>query len=155
MENRRVKIKKVVVCKDPARKSAWRVNMNPPIDQEQFEIIDRIIHSLRNILDSYLTVDLATPLNNMTYFQVRKDNENLWRVELHFEQPDIFSYKRDGKIYIRKHPWMQKKLYVHRIEDVISIFQEVLCENHLPDLTRWKNCTKEIYMERFKQKKHS
>ena len=71
--------------------------LNPPINQEQFEIIDRIIHSLRNIFDSYLTVDLATPLNNMTYFQVRKDNENLWRVELHFEQPDIFSYKKGWK----------------------------------------------------------
>ena len=43
MENRRIKVKKVVVCKDPARQSSWQVNMNPPIDQEQFEIIDRII----------------------------------------------------------------------------------------------------------------
>ena len=50
---------------------------------------------------------------------------------------------------------MQKKLYVHRIEEVIGIFQEVLCGNHLPNLTHWKNCTKEIYMERFKQKKQS
>ena len=106
--------------------------MTTPIDQEQFEIIDRIIHSLRNILDSYLTVNLAAPLHNMTYFQVCKDNENLWRVELQFEQPDIFSRKKDGKVYIRKHPWMQKKLYVHRIEEVIGIFQEVLCGNHLP-----------------------
>ena len=97
MENRRVRVKKVVVCKDPARKSSWRVNMTTPIDQEQFEIIDRIIHSLRNILDSYLTVNLAAPLHNMTYFQVCKDNENLWRVELQFEQPDIFPGKRMEK----------------------------------------------------------
>lgn len=154
MEIQRVTAKKVIYCKDPARKSSWEVTMNPPIDQEQFEIIDRIVRSLRNIPDNYLKVSLAVPIQKMTYFQVCRDDGNVWRVELHFEQPDRFSYRRNEKIYMRKHPWTQKKLYAHSVDEVNSLFQEIFCENRVPDLTRWRNCTKEIYLERFRRKKN-
>ena len=55
---------------------------------------------------------------------------------------------------MRKHPWTQKKLYAHSVDEVNSLFQEILCENRVPDLTRWRNCTKEIYLERFRRKKN-
>lgn len=149
----RVKAEKVVVCKDLMRRSAWRVGMHLPIDQEQFEIIERIIRSLRNIMNSYLTVNLELPLQRMTYLQTCRDNENLWRVELHFEQPDIFTYERDGKWYIRRHPWTQKQISVSSVEEVIHIFREVLCENRIPDLSDWRNNTGEIYMKQFRRRK--
>ena len=88
-----IKLKKLIECTDQTRKSSWKVRMHPPIDQEQFEIIDCIIRSLRTILHSYLVVDLAEPLEKMTYLQTCRDNENLWRIEAHFEQPDFFLSK--------------------------------------------------------------
>ena len=48
----------------------------------------------------------------------------------------------------------RKKLYAHSVDEVNSLFQEILCENRVPDLTRWRNCTKEIYLERFRRKKN-
>ena len=151
MENRRIALKEIIECTDPTRKTPWQVNMHLPIDQEQFEIIEHIIYSLRNISDSYLVVDLSTSLQEMTYIQIRRDNEDLWRLEIHFENPIVFNYKRHRKIYIKKHPWTQKKLYVNNVEEAITIFREVLCNKHIPYLERRTDCTKEIYMERFRQ----
>lgn len=150
MKNYCIKLKTLIECKDPARKSSWEVRMFPPIDQEQFEIIERIIHSLRTILDSYLVVNIAPPLQEMSFLQIRRDNDDLWRIELHFEQPNTFSYRWNGKTHIRKHPWTQKVLHVSSADEAISIFREILCNHHIPNLSCWQDCTKEIYMERFR-----
>ena len=147
-----VKLQKVIECKDPTRRSSWSVRMHLPIDQEQFEIIDCIIRSLRNILDSYLVVELADPLQKMTYLQICRDNEDLWRIELHFEQPDIFPFKVNGKTYIRKHPWTQKLLYVYNVEEAISIFRDILCNRCIPDLGCWRNYTKHIHLSKKRNK---
>lgn len=126
--------------------------MNLPIDQEQFEIVESIIRSLRNILDSYLIVELSEPLQKMKFLQMCRDNEDLWRIELHFEQPVIFSYKRNSRTYIRKHPWTQRLLHINNVENAIQIFRGILCDGDIPDLESWKDCTKQIYMERFKRR---
>lgn len=149
MKNYCVKWNKVIVCKDPARKSSWNVRMNLPVDQEQFEIVERIIRSLRNICDSFLVVNLAVPLQKMTFLQICRDNENLWRIELHFEQPVIFSYKRNGRTYVKKHPWTHRLLYVDHVEKAIHIFRDILCDKSIPNLDCWRDCTKQIYLERF------
>lgn len=150
MESRQVKVTKAAVCKDPSRKSAWQVTMHTPIDREQFEIVQHIIRSLCNISGSYLIVNLAAPIQKLEYIQMCQDKENLWRVELHFDQPDVFTYRRNGKIYVRKHPWTQKKQYMHSIQKTIRVFRDVLCHARIPDLSDWKNCTREIYLERFR-----
>ena len=152
MKKCRVKLKKLIVCEDQTRKTSWNVRMNLPIDQEQFEIVESIIRSLRNILDSYLIVELSEPLQKMTFLQICRDNEDLWRIELHFEQPAIFSYKRNGRTYIRKHPWTQRLLHTNNVENAIQVFRGILCDRDIPDLESWKDCTKQIYMERFKRR---
>lgn len=145
-----IKLKKIIVCEDPTRKSSWNVGVHLPIDQEQFEIVEKVIRSLRNILDSYFVVDLATPLQKITFLQIRRDDEDLWRIELHFEQPTIFSYRRKGRTYIRKHPWTHRLLHVNDVEEAIQIFREILCDRKIPNLDCWKDCTKQICMEHFK-----
>lgn len=153
MKKQCAKVTKVAECKDPSRKSAWQVTMCTPIDREQFAIVQHIIHSLRNIRGSYLIVNLATPIQKLEYIQMCQDKENLWRVEAHFDQPDLFTYRRNGKIYIRKHPWTQKKRCTQNIQEAIHVFQTVLCHSRVPDMSGWRNCTKEIYLERFRHQK--
>lgn len=152
MENHNIRLKRIIECTDPTRKSSWHIRMFPPIDQEQFEIVERVIRSLRTILDSYLVVELGEPLQEMSFLQMCRDNEDLWRIELQLEQPNIFSYKRNGKTYIRKHPWTQMVLKVDRVDEAIRIFREVLCDHRMPDLSYWKDGTRQIYMERFSRK---
>lgn len=151
MGSYRVKVLKVISCEDPSRGSSWQVRLHPPVDWEQFEIIDRIIRSLRNILDSYLIVDLAVPLQGLEYIQLCRGNENLWKIELHFDRPYTFTYERGGKAYVRRHPWTQMAVYMRNVDEVVGVFQEILCHLQLPDLTRWRNCTREIYLERFER----
>ena len=150
----KVKLRKSITCKDSARKTVWKLKVNNPIDLEQFVIIDLIIHSLRNIPDNYLIVDIlpdSLPCGPITYIQTIRIAENAWDVEIHFESPCFFSYIDTGKAKIHKHPWTQYYLQCHSAEAVSAIFKQILCSNSVPNISKWRNITKRIYLEHFKR----
>ncbi len=150
----KVKAKKNIPCKNPARQTAWNLKVNNPIDAEQFAIIDLIIRSLRNTPGNYLIIDInSAPLaaGPMTYIQVIRRGEALWQVELHCETPCCFSYVSQGAVRVRRHPWTQYGTQFHEAKEVSSVFEQILCHNSVPDLSKWRDYTKRIYMEKFKK----
>ena len=151
----KVKLRKNITCKDPARQTVWKIKVNNPIDLEQFVIIDLIIHSLRNNPDNYLIVDIdpdPLPCGPMTYIQTIRIAENSWVVEIHFENPCFFSYIFKGKAKICRHSWTQYHIQCHSAEAVSAIFKQILCFNSVPDLSKWRDNTKELYLELLKRK---
>lgn len=151
----KVKLRKNIACKDPARQTVWEIKVNNPIDLEQFVIIDLIIHSLQNILDNYLVIEVnPTPLpcGPITYIQTIRNAENAWDIEIHFESPCFFSYMFNGKAKIHRHPWTQYCIQCHSAEAVSAIFKQILCFNSVPDLSKWRDSTKELYLELLKRK---
>lgn len=156
------KVKRNIVCKDPARQTAWNLKVNNPIDAEQFLIIDLIIHSLQNAPHNYLTINInPAPLScgPLTYIQAIRNGESLWEVELHFEVPCFFSYVYKGTARVRKHPWTQFGAQFHKVEDVSAVFKQILCHDSVPDLSKWRDYTRRIYLQqrkkRDKNKPHS
>lgn len=149
-----LKKRRNIVCKDPARQTAWNLKVNNPIDSEQFFIIDLIIHSLRNAPNNYLVIDInPEPLScePLTYIQAIRNGESLWEVELHFEVPCFFCYAYKGAVRVRKHPWTQFGAKFYNVKDVSAIFKQVLCHNSVPDLSKWRDYTKRIYLEQRKK----
>lgn len=149
---KRVLVKCLHLCNDPARKTIWNVKLNRPVDPEQFFIIDRIIHSLRIAKDNFFIVDFKPSIHHASYIQITRNNENDFYIELHFDFPCFFSYRINEKGKIRKHPWSQSCFHAKSPEAASDIFKEVLCRGCLPDLSRWKDCTKKIYIEKFLKK---
>lgn len=148
------KVKRNIVCKDPARQTAWNLKVNNPIDAEQFLIIDLIIHSLQNTPNNYLIIDInPAPLScgPLTYIQAIRNGGSLWEVELHFETPCYFSYAYKGTVRLRKHPWTQFGAQFHKAKDVSAIFKQILCYNSVPDLSKWRDYTKRIYLQQRKK----
>ena len=151
----KVKLRKSITCKDPARKTVWTIKVNNPIDLEQFVIIDLIIHSLQNIPDNYLIIDVLPdllPCGPITYIQTIRIAESAWDVEIHFERPCFFSYIFNGKAKIHRHPWTQYHIQCYSAEAVSAIFKQILCFNSVPDLSKWRDNTKELYLESLKIK---
>lgn len=149
------KVKRNIVCKDPARQTAWNLEVNNTIDAEQFLIIDLIIHSLQNAPNNYLTIKInPAPLScgPLTYIQAIRNGESLWEVELHFEVPCFFSYVYKGTARVRKHPWTQFGAQFHKVEDVSAVFKQILCHDFVPDLSKWRDYTRRIYLQQRKQR---
>ena len=149
------KVKRNIVCKDPARQTAWNLKVNNPIDAEQFLIIDLIIHSLQNAPNNYLIIDInpePLPCGPLTYIQAIRNGESLWEVELHFEVPCVFSYAYKGTVRVRKHPWTQFGVQFHRVKDVSDVFEQILCHDSVPDLSKWRDYTKRIYLQQRKKR---
>lgn len=154
----KVKVRRNIVCRDPARQTAWHLKVNNPIDEEQFLIIDRIIHALRNAPNNYLTVEInPAPLScgPMTYIQATRNGESLWEVELHFETPCFFRYAYKGNVRVRRHPWTQYGTQFHKVGGVSAVFEQILCHNSVPDLSKWSNYTPRIYLQQRKQRRRS
>lgn len=149
------KVKRNIVCKDPARQTAWNLKVNNPIDAEQFLIIDLIIRSLQNAPNNYLIIDINTeplPCGPLTYIQAIRNGESLWEVELHFETPCFFYYAYKGNVRVRRHPWTQFGAQFHKVEDISAVFKQILCHNSVPDLSKWRDYTKRIYLQQRKKR---
>lgn len=150
-----MKTKRNMACNNLARQTAWNLKVNNPIDEEQFLIIDQIIHSLRNVPNNYLVIDinqLSLPCGPLTYIQAIRNGESLWEVELHFDTPCRFSYVCNGTVRVRKHPWTQFGAQFHNAKDVSAIFNQILCHNSVPVLYNWRNYAKRIYLEKRKKR---
>lgn len=147
MATRRAKSEMIFFSKNRRKKSAWTITVNFAMDKQQFAIIDAIIRSLRAIEDNYLIVELRNWIGTLSYIQVRMVNRNKYLLEVHFEKPCFFFYHFQSRLGAHNHPWTQYKRYVKTPEEVTAIFRRVLCYRKLPNLRKWTDCTRAIYLE--------
>ena len=144
-------LKKPVVCTNPSRKTMWHLSMRLPVSGDQFEIVARIIRSLRNIRDNFLIVDFAEAIGAASYMQIICNDSRSYRIEIHLDKPYAFGYEFGGKKKVRFHPYTQYSVIVSA-QEAILIFERVLCQKRIPNLKLWRNCTREIYLEELKTK---
>lgn len=142
-----VAIRKADPWERSSRESIWNIQMNLPVEEDQFHIVEEIIRSLRYVRNNFLIVDFAQEINHASYIQISHDGDNYYYVEIHFEKPCAFSYEWQGKKKIRIHPFTQYSIRAKGVEEAIQIFRDVLCKRQLPDISSWTSCAKDIFLE--------